>query len=385
MMHMKKRLLTAGPTPVPEETLLELAQPVFYHRTAEFRQILGEVLDDLKYVYQTKNTVVPLTSSGTGGLEAAIVNCIPPGKKAIVLIAGRFGERWRSLCKAFGVEAACVTVPYGQAVQPDQLAKALKDHADAVAVCATLSETSTGVGHDIAAFGKLVSATPMLFLVDAISGLGVMECRTDDWSIDICVTGSQKSLMMPPGLAFVSVSDKAWKAIEHNPAPRTYYFDLRKAREKLTGNDTPFTPAHTLIRAMRVSLKKIRAAGLENLLAEQARNAAAARAGFQAMGLELFAAQPANGLTVVKVPDGLDGVALLSKLEKQYGLKLAGGQDNLKGKIIRLAHMGYIDQFDVLAALAGVELILLEMGYAVKPGAGITAAQRVWADAVPRS
>src|SRR5262245_23518992 len=157
---MKKRLLTAGPTPVPEETLLELAQPVFYHRTAEFRQILGEVLEDLKYVFQTKNAVVPLTSSGTGGLEAAVVNCLPPGKKAICLIAGRFGERWRSLCKAFGVEPVSITVPYGQAVQPEQLARALADHPDAAAVCATLSETSTGVGHDVAAFGRLVARTP---------------------------------------------------------------------------------------------------------------------------------------------------------------------------------------------------------------------------------
>ena len=381
---MKKRLLTAGPTPVPEETLLELAQPVFYHRTAEFRQILGEVLEDLKYVFQTKNAVVPLTSSGTGGLEAAVVNCLPPGKKAICLIAGRFGERWRSLCKAFGVEPVSISVPYGKAVQPEQLAQALKDHPDAVAVCATLSETSTGVGHDIAAFGKLVAATPMLFFVDAISGLGVMECRTDDWQIDVCVTGSQKALMMPPGLAFLAVSDKAWKAVEQNPAPRTYYFDLKKAREKLSGNDTPYTPAHTLIRAMRVSLKKIRAIGLENMLAEQARNAAAARAGFQALGLELFAERPTEGLTVVKVPDGLDGVALLNKLEKQYGLKLAGGQDTLKGKIIRLAHMGYIDQFDVLAALSGVELVLLEMGHPVQVGAGVAAAQREWAKATPK-
>src|SRR5262249_34023185 len=238
------------------------------------------------------------------------------GRKAICLIAGRFGERWRSLCKAFGVEAVSVTVPYGQAVQPEQLAQALKDHPDAAAVCATLSETSTGVGHHVAAFGRLVGATPMLFLVDAISGLGVMECRTDDWHIDVCVTGSQKALMMPPGLAFVAVSDKAWQAAGEKTAPRTYYFGLKKAREKLAGHSTPYTPAHTLIRAMRVSLKKIRAVGLENMLAEQARNAAAARAGFKAMGLELFAARPAEGLTVVKVPDGLDGVALLTKLEK---------------------------------------------------------------------
>jgi aspartate aminotransferase-like enzyme len=376
---MKFRLLTPGPTPVPEETLLELAKPVFFHRTPEFRQLLTEVLADLQYVFQTRNPVLPLTSSGTGGLEAAVANCVPPGSKALCLIAGRFGERWRNLCKAFGIEPISVTVPPGQSVQPEQLARALADNPDVTAVCATLSETSTGVSHDIAAFGKLVAATPALLLVDAVSALGVMECRTDAWHIDVCITGSQKALMLPPGLAFVSVSDKAWKQIDKNPAPRAFYFDLKKARAKLESADTPYTPAHTLIRALKVSLKRIRAQGIENVWAEQARNAAAARAGFQAMGLELFAARPAEGLTVAKVPAGIDGNKLLERLEKQYGLKLANGQDQLKGKIIRLAHMGYIDQFDVLAALAGVELVLLEMGHPVEPGKGVAAAQKVLA------
>jgi aspartate aminotransferase-like enzyme len=376
---MKFRLLTPGPTPVPEETLLELARPVFFHRTPEFRQILAEVLDDLKYVYQTKNAIVPLTASGTGGMEAAVANCLPPGSKAICLIAGRFGERWRGLCKAFGVEAVSITAPPGQPVPPELLERALAEHRDAVAVCATLSETSTGVANDVAAYGRIVAGTPALLLVDAISGLGVVECQTDAWNIDVCVTGSQKALMLPPGLAFVAVSDKAWKVIDSNPARRAFYFDLKKAREKLETSDTPYTPAHTLIRALRVSLKRIRAEGIENIWRTQARNAAAARAGFQAMGLELFATRPADGLTVVKVPAGIDGVALLGKLEKQYGLKLAGGQDNLKGKIIRLAHMGHIDQFDVLAALSGVELVLKEMGYPIEPGRGVAAAQQVWA------
>jgi aspartate aminotransferase-like enzyme len=377
---MKFRLLTAGPTPVPEETLLDLARPVNYHRTPEFRQILGEVLQDLQYVFCTRNQIVPLTSSGTGALEAAVVNCLPPGSKAICLIAGRFGERWRSLSKAFGIEAVSVTVPYGQSVQPEQLARALTDHPDTLAVFSTLSETSTGAAHDVAGFGKLITPTHVLHVVDAISGLGAMECRVDDWRIDICVTGSQKALMLPPGLAFLSISEKAWKLIDKNIAPRTFYFDLKKARAKLESSDTPFTPAHTLIRALRTSLKKIRAEGIENIWQRQARTAAAARAGFKAMGLELFASQPADGLTVVKVPEGVDGVALLNKLEKQYGLKLAGGQDTLKGKIIRLAHMGYIDQFDVLAGLAGVELVLKEMGYRVEPGSGLAAAQRVLAN-----
>jgi aspartate aminotransferase-like enzyme len=380
-LRMKQRLLTPGPSPVPEETLLDMARPVPYHRTPEFRQLLAEVTEDLKYIFRTRNPVLTLTSSGTGGLEAAVVNCLPPGSKAICLIAGRFGERWRSLCKAFGVEPICVTVPWGQAVQAEQLTQALRDHPDALAVCATLSETSTGVGHDIAAFGKLTAATPALLLVDAISGLGVMECQTDAWHIDVCVTGAQKALMMPPGLAFVSVSDKAWKVIERNPNPRTFYFDLKKARAKLEGSDTPYTPAHTLVRAMRLSLKRIRDEGIENVWARQARNGAAARAGFKAMGLALFASRPAAGLTVAQMPPGIDSSVLLGKLEKQYGLKLANGQDQLKGKIIRLAHMGYIDQFDVLTALSGVELVLREMGHPVEPGSGVAAAQRVLAEA----
>src|SRR5712692_10181851 len=230
---MKQRLLTPGPTPVPEETLLELAKPVVYHRTPESRQVLLEVLKGLQYVFQTSQTIVPLTSSGTGALEAAVVNTLPPKNKAICLIAGRFGERFRNICKAFDVETVNVTVPDGQAVQPEQLAKALADHPKAAAVLATLSETSTGVTHDLAAFGKLVAATPALLLVDAISGLGAMECRTDDWKIDINVTGSQKALMLPPGLAFLSVSEKAWKQIDKNLSPKTFYFDLKKYRGKL--------------------------------------------------------------------------------------------------------------------------------------------------------
>jgi aspartate aminotransferase-like enzyme len=336
----------------------------------------------LQYVFRTKNPVLPLTASGTGGMEAAVVNCVPQGAKFICCSAGRWGERWRNLGKAFGAEVINVTAPYGKVVQPQQLAEALAKHPDAVAVAATLSETSTGAAHDIEAFGKLVATTSAVLLVDGISGLGVMECQTDAWHVDVCVTGSQKALMLPPGLAFVSVSDKAWKKIEANTGARSFYFDLKKYRAKLAEHDTPFTPAHTLVKALRVSLKKIRAEGIENVWARHARNAAAARAGVQALGLELFASRPADGLTVAKAPPGIDSTTILGKLEKQYGIKLANGQDTLKGQIIRLAHMGYIDQFDVLAALAGLELVLLELGHPVEPGAAVTAAQRVLAQAV---
>jgi aspartate aminotransferase-like enzyme len=382
---MKQRLLTPGPTAVPEDTLLELAKPVFYHRSAQFRALLAEVHEDLKYVFCTNNNVVPLTASGTGGMEAAVVNALSPGSKAICLIGGRWGERWGNLCKAFGVETVCVTVPPGEAPRPEQLATALAAHPDAAAVCATLSETATGVLAPIAAFGALVAATPALFLVDSISGLGVVECRTDDWHIDLNVTGSQKALMLPPGLAFVSVSEKAWRRIEAGPAPRAFYFDLKKYAEALKTNDAPFTPAHTLLRGLRVSLKRLRAEGLEGAWRRHARMAAAARAGMEALGLELLARVPANGLTVARVPEGLDGQALLNKLEKDHGIKLAGGQDALKGKIVRLGHMGHVDVFDVLSALSALELVLLEMGHPVEPGSGVAAAQRVLAAEVERA
>lgn len=372
---IKPRLFTPGPTPVPEETLLELAKPVTYHRTAEQKQVLGEVMEDLKYVFQTKNSVIVLTSSGTGGMEAAVSNVLLPGNKAILLTAGRWGERWRGIMKAFGVEIISVEAPYGKAIPPADLETALAKHPDAVAVFATLSETSTGVGHDVAAFGKIVAKTSALLVVDAISGLGAMECRTDDWSIDICVSGSQKALMMPPGLAYVSVSEKAWKRIE-SANTKTFYFDLKRYKAKIVENDTPFTPANTLIKAQRISLKKIRAEGIENLWARHQRMAVAARAAVKALNLELFAERPNSAMTVITVPANIDGSAVLSKLEKQYGYKLANGQDNLKGKIWRLSHMGYCDIFDLIGSIAALELVLLEVGHKFEAGAGVTAAQR---------
>jgi aspartate aminotransferase-like enzyme len=376
---MKPRLFTPGPTPVPEETLLELARPVTYHRSPESKAILGEVTEDLSYVFRTARPVYTLTCSGTGGMEAAVANTLAAGEKAILCTAGRWGERWRGILKAFGANVVAVEVPYGQAVAPEMLAGALGAHPDARAVFATLSETSTGVGHDVAAFGRLVAKTDALFVLDGISGLGAMECRVDEWSIDVCVTGSQKALMLPPGLAFVSVSDKAWRKIDATPV-RGFYLDLRRYRKSLAdGPDTPFTPANTMIRAQRASLKRIRAEGIENLWARHARIAAACRAGVAAMGLRVFAERPNNALTVIAVPAGVDGTATLKALEKQYGYKLADGQDTLKGKIWRLSHMGYTDAFDVLGALAALELVLLAGGFKLEPGSGVAAFQRAYA------
>lgn len=376
---MKTRLFTPGPTPVPEETLLELARPVGYHRSPEAKAILAEVTEDLKYVFQTQNTVLTLTCSGTGGMESAVVNTLAPGDKAILLTAGRWGERWRGILKAYAANIVAIERPYGQAIPPELLDAALREHPDAQAVFATLSETSTGVGHDVAAYGRIVAQTPALLVVDAISGLGAMECRTDEWKIDVCVTGSQKALMMPPGLAFVAVSDKAWKKIDATPV-RSFYLDLRRYRKSIAENDTPFTPANTLIRAQRASLKRIRAEGIENLWARHERIAHACRQAVTAMGLKLFAERPNAALTVITVPDGIDGTATLKKLEKTYGYKLADGQDSMKGKIWRLSHMGYTDAFEVLGALAALELVLLESGFRLQPGAGVAAFQRAMAE-----
>lgn len=379
---MKLRLMTPGPTPVPEETLLDLARPVFFHRTAEFRAILGDVVEDLKYVFQTKHPVIVLTSSGTGGMEAAVINSLSPGDKAILLLCGRWGERWRNICKVHGIEFIPLEVPYGQSNKPEQLESALKQHPDTKAVFTTFCETSTGARNDIKSFGQIVGKTPALFVVDTISGLATMECRTDDWQIDINVTGSQKALMLPPGLAYVSVSPKAWAVIDKNKAVRSFYLDLKKYKAKLEeGSDTPYTPAHTLIRAQRASLKRMRAEGIENVWARHGRMAGATRAAATAMNLKLFAEHPADGLTVITVPAGMDGTAVLSAIEKKHGFKLANGQDDYKGKIWRLAHMGYIDQFDVLGAISAMELELLAAGYKMDAGAGVAAAQRALAQA----
>lgn len=381
---MKPRLLTPGPTPTPEETLLELARPVTFHRSSQFRAIIKEVTADLQYIFCTTQPVLTITASGTGAMEAAISNTVPVGGKAICLISGRWGERWRNICKAFGVTVVEVKVPYGESVPPEALAAALKEHPDAAIVTATHSETATGARNDIKGFAAITQASSALLIVDGISGLGVMECRMDDWGIDVVVTGSQKALMLPPGLAFIALSPRAWARVDslyQGPStPRTFYFDLRKYRDNLAGNDTPFTPANTLVRALRLSLKRLRDEGIENCWKRHARMARAARAAAAPLGLELLAKDPADGLTVYKLPETVDGIAILGVLEKEFGIRVAGGQDTLKGKIIRLAHMGYIDYFEVLAAVSALEMVLPKYGHAVEPGTAVAASQRAFSE-----
>ena len=373
----KPRLMTPGPAPVPEDVLLELARPVIHHRSAEAKQVITDVVRDLKEVFQTKNDVLILTSSGTGAMEAAAVNTVPPGGKTLVLSAGYFSARWGNICKAYGINAVSLDTEWGRPVDPEQVANALKQHPDTVCVMGTLSETSTGTGHPVEAIGKIVAQTPAVFAVDGISGVGAMECRTDAWKVDLLCVGSQKALMLPPGLAFVAVSPKAWAKIDAFEA-HSFYFNLKAARKKIQEFDTPYTPAHTLILALRTSLRRIMEEGIENVWQRHRVMSEACQAGIQALGLELFSARPAEGLTAFHVPAGLKDADIRTKLFERFGITTVGGQDKLKGKIIRVGHMGYMDEIDVIGGLAALEMILNELGQDIEPGCAVTAAQQVF-------
>ena len=372
----KPRLMTPGPAPVPEDVLLELARPVIHHRSAEAKAVIVEVVAGLKEVFQTKNDIMILTASGTGAMEAAAVNTVPPGGKALVLNAGWFSKRWGDICKAYGINAVMLDTEWGQPVDPEQVANALKQHKDTVAVMGTLSETSTGTGHPVEAIGKLVAATDAVFAVDGISGVGAMECRADAWQIDLLAVGSQKALMLPPGLAFLSVSDKAWKKIDAFQSA-SFYFDLKKARKKMAEFDTPFTPAHTLLLGLKASLRRILGEGIESVWARHKLMSEAAQAGVQALGLELFSARPAEGLTAFRVPEGIKDSDIRGELEKRFGITTVGGQDKLKGKIVRVGHMGYMDKLDVISGIAALEMVLSDLGMDIEPGRGVTAVQQV--------
>jgi len=372
---VKQRLMTPGPAEVPPETLLELAKPVFHHRTKEFRSVLTSVIEDLKEVFRTKNDVFVFTSSGTGAMEASVVNLLAPGDKALCVRGGKFGERWAELCERFGAEVIGLDVEWGQPVQPAAIEAALASEPDVAAVCVTLCETSTGVATDIESLGRIVSATDACLVVDGISGVGAMPMETDAWGVDLLVVGSQKALMLPPGLAFLAVSQKAWERIEKTPR-RAYYFDLAAARKALAKNDTPYTPANTLVAALKRSLDLLKAEGIEAVWARHERMAAATRAAVQAMGLKVFAAAPAAALTAVAMPEGVDAEQVRALLKDKYGVSVAGGQAKLKGKIIRIGHLGHLDTLDTLGAIAALELVLAELGVEVALGAGVAAAQK---------
>jgi aspartate aminotransferase-like enzyme len=351
-----------------------LAREVGHHRTPEFNRLFAEVLEGLKYVFQTANDVVVLTSSGTGAMEAAVVNLVPRGGKAIVLNAGVFAKRWSDIARAYGFEVIEHAVEWGKRVDAVDMRRLLAQHPDAVAVFGTLMESSTGVCHDIEAIAEVVRSTSAVFVVDAISGAGAVECRTDEWGIDVLVVGSQKALMLPPGLAFLAISDKAWRQMERVKS-QSFYFDLKLHRTKLReGPTTPWTPAHTLIGALAENLARIRAEGIEEVLLRTQRLARAAQAGLEAIGLKIFGA--CAGMTAARFPASIDGAAFLKQLESRFGVKLASGQGPLKGKIFRMAHFGLIDELDILGAISAIEMTLHELGHSVPLGRGVTEAMR---------
>ena len=372
----KKRLIAPGPTPVPPESLLAMARPAFHHRTSAFKQMFREINDGLEYAFQTDNPVLTFASSGTGAMEGAVVNTLSSGDTVLVVRGGKFGERWAELCQSYGVRVVPIDVEWGEAVRPERIAEELRKNGGIRAVLATLCETSTAVLTDIATIGGIVRETEALLIVDAISGLCADDLRTDEWGVDVAVAGSQKGLMTPPGLAFVALSDRARNAMTRSTLPK-YYFSFGKALESLEKIDTPFTPAVPLLVGLSRSLSMLREETLERVLGRHARLARAARVGIESMGLELFSKSPANTVTALKVPEGVDGVRLLGTIEEDFGVTLAGGQEQLKGKIIRIAHLGYCDDFDLLSALASVEMALKKLGYPVEVGAGVAAAEHV--------
>ena len=374
----KNYLLTPGPTPLPPEVSEAMSRPIIHHRTPQFQAVLKEASDGLKYVYQTANDVFILASSGTGAMEAAVANLLSCGDTAIVVEGGKFGERWTELCKAYGVNTEVVKVEWGKKVDAQEIEKRLRINPKIKAVFATLCETSTGVANDIKKIGEVLKDTYAVLVVDAISGLGAIDLKTDAWNCDVVVSGSQKGLMLPPGLGFISVSTKAWKLVEASISPR-YYFDLRVAKKALDKTDTAFTPAITLIIALCVALKLIKEDGLEKIFARHHKMAEATRQAALALGLELFAPTAASDVvTAIKVPASVDGEKLVKLMRDTYGVTIAGGQAELKGKVIRISHMGYIEEFDIIAGISCLEKALSKSGYKFNLGAGVKAAEEVF-------
>jgi len=375
----KNYLLTPGPTPLPPEVCEALAKPIIHHRTPQFQVVLKEVSEGLKHVFKTRNDVFILASSGTGAMEAAVVNLLSPGDTVITVQGGKFGERWTEICNNYAINTEIMDVEWGKAVDPKAIKAKIQSFKPKIkAVFVTLCETSTGVVNDIKAIGEILKDTEAVLVVDAISGLGAIPILTDAWSVDIVISGSQKGLMLPPGLGFISVSPKAWKFIQESKCPK-YYFDLKEAKKALDKTDTPFTPAISLIIALGESLKMIKQDGLENIFIRHKKMAEATRSAMKALGLQLFAPSAASDVvTAVKVPQGIDGEKLVKTMRDTYGVTIAGGQSELKGKVFRIAHMGYIEEFDIIICISCLEKVLAQMGYKFNLGQGLKAAQEIF-------
>lgn len=348
---MEYILLTPGPTPIPPSVRAKMAEPILHHRTKEFGKLFTAVLEDMKYVYKTRNPVLMMTCSGTGAMEAAVANLLSPGQKALVHVTGAFGERFAKILKAYGVSVVEIAEEWGHAADPEKLKKALRAEKGFSAVFHQHTDTSTGIVNDLPTLARIVKEeSGALSVVDSISGLGAEELEADAWGLDVALSASQKGLMCPPGLAFASVSEAAWKACEAAKLPR-FYFDWRIMKESLPQKETPFTPAVSLVAAQAEALRMIREEGIENVWKRTRELAAFTRAEVKKLGLKMFAKDPADILTAVWLPEGVDGKALLAEILEKEHISIAGGQAKLTGKIARIAHMGFIQKREVEAGL----------------------------------
>lgn len=374
----RARLFTPGPTAVPPEVLEAQARPMIHHRTDEFRAALQEVTDGLRTIMKTGNKVVVTASSGSGAMEAAVVNLTQPGEKVIVTEIGKFSQRWREIAEAYGVEVVSIDAEWGNAVPPDAVAAAFAQHPDATVLFTTHSETSTATLQDVEAFATIAHEHGALIAVDGITSIGCHDVRTDEWGLDALVGGSQKGVMIPPGLAYISLSEAAVAKMERGRHP-SYYFDMVKGVEKAKENDTAFTPAITLVFALQAALQMMRDEGIDNIIARHADNADAVRAAVNAIGLELLSSAPSNAVTAVMAPEG-HAADIIKRMEHNYGVKVAGGQAQLKGKIIRLGHLGYYYPVDMYTMIAALEAALCDLGLRDDFGAGVEALQEAYGE-----
>ena len=383
MYVRKSRLLTPGPTPLLPSAVRAMGAADLHHRTAEFRAAYSGVIADLHYFMGTDNGIALFASSGSGAMEAAVSNLFSPGDKVIVCAAGKFGERWVQMAQAFKLETVVLAKPYGESVLPAELEAMLRQHPDVQGVLVQATESSTGISHDVQSMGRIMAATDAILVVDAITGLGSSILEIDEWALDVVIGGSQKSLMIPPGLAYCSVSEKAFRRAETATNPN-FYFNLRKHVEAGPKGDSPWTPASSLLLGMAEVLRYIRELGRDQLIRNAQLLARATRESAQALGLELFArnAIPAGAVTAIRAPDGLDSGQIVRGYKDRFEAVIANGQGSMKGQIFRFAHLGYFDFHDLFATIAELEIILHELGRNVDFGVGVQAAQAVYLDAL---
>lgn len=384
---MKKNILLApGPTQVPPEALLRMAQPIIHHRTPQFSQVLAETGALLRELYQTAQPVLMLAGTGTAGMESVVANLVAPQEKALVVRGGKFGERWSELVTAYGGQPVHVDVPWGEAVDPQAVADRLAQDPQIKAVFVQACETSTATEHPIEALAEVVRARgeEVLLCVDGITGVGVFPLEMDRWGIDALVCGSQKALQLPPGLTTVALSERAWAKAEQQPSQGRYYLNLLKEKQaQVEQRTTAWTAPVSLVNGLHEVLTGMLAAGLDNVYAHADRMARAARAGFEGLGMPLFSKSPSRSVTAAWVPKDVDGAKLVKYLRDTMGVTMAGGQAKLKGKIVRIGHMGYIDTFDIITGISALEIAISRLGGAIEMGHGVAAAQAVLAEGYP--